>query len=192
VQREAENGLEFARKAKFGYVVDLIIGQLRLIRTLRGLTPSLSSLNDAEFDEGRQHLEADPHLVFATCWYRIRKLQAHFYAGDYASALAAASKAAPLSQTPGHFEPAEYHFYDALARAAHYDSAPRFSETARHWLRPRSLASGGRDLDAMHLYEQAIRSARENGFIQNEAIAHEVAARFYAARAVSRQSLKLT
>src|SRR5882757_7410022 len=27
VQREAENGLEFARKAKFGYVVDTIVGQ---------------------------------------------------------------------------------------------------------------------------------------------------------------------
>jgi GAF domain-containing protein len=40
----------------------------------------------------------------------------------------------------------------------------------------------GRDLDAMHLYEQAIQSARLNGFIQNQAIAHEVAARFYAAR----------
>jgi hypothetical protein len=40
----------------------------------------------------------------------------------------------------------------------------------------------GRDLDAMHLYEQAIQSARQGGFIQNEAIAHEVAARFYAAR----------
>src|SRR6202011_3667698 len=38
----------------------------------------------------------------------------------------------------------------------------------------------GRDLDAMRLYEQAIQSARENGFVQNEALAHEVAARFYA------------
>jgi hypothetical protein len=58
VQREAENGLEFARKAKFGYVVDIIIGQLRFIRTLQGLTSSLSSFNDAEFDESRfeQHL----------------------------------------------------------------------------------------------------------------------------------------
>ena len=37
-------------------------------------------------------------------------------------------------------------------------------------------------LDAEHLYEQAIRSARENGFIHNEAIAYELAARFYAAR----------
>src|SRR5262249_36732527 len=42
VQREVENGLEFARKAKFGYVVDIIIGQLRFIRTLRGL-PRASS-----------------------------------------------------------------------------------------------------------------------------------------------------
>jgi len=40
----------------------------------------------------------------------------------------------------------------------------------------------GRDLDAMRLYEQAIRSARANGFIHNEAIAYQVAARFYAAR----------
>ena len=40
----------------------------------------------------------------------------------------------------------------------------------------------GRDLDAMRLYEQAIRSARANGFVHNEALACEIAARFYAAR----------
>jgi len=34
----------------------------------------------------------------------------------------------------------------------------------------------------MQLYEQAIQSARENGFVQNEALASEVAARFYATR----------
>jgi formate hydrogenlyase transcriptional activator len=39
-----------------------------------------------------------------------------------------------------------------------------------------------RDSDAMRLYEQAINLARENGFIQNEALAHEIAARFYAER----------
>ena len=32
------------------------------------------------------------------------------------------------------------------------------------------------------LYEKAIRSAHANGFIHNEAVAYEVAARFYAAR----------
>src|SRR5258707_11319507 len=34
----------------------------------------------------------------------------------------------------------------------------------------------------MRLYEQTIKSARENGFVQNEALAHELAARYYSAR----------
>src|SRR5258708_30806066 len=37
----------------------------------------------------------------------------------------------------------------------------------------------GRDPEAMRLYEDAILSARKHGFIQNEAISNEVAARFY-------------
>ena len=40
----------------------------------------------------------------------------------------------------------------------------------------------GRDPDAEQLYEQAIRSARDNGFVHNEALAYELAARFYAGR----------
>ena len=40
----------------------------------------------------------------------------------------------------------------------------------------------GRAFDAMHLYDQAIQSAHENGFIQHEALAYEVASRFYLAR----------
>src|SRR5260370_6956700 len=39
----------------------------------------------------------------------------------------------------------------------------------------------GRDMDAMRLYEEAIRSAHENGFVQNEAIASELAGHFYLA-----------
>src|SRR6516165_1041397 len=211
VQREAENGLEFARKAKFGYVVDIIIGQLRFILTLRGLTRSLSSFNDAEFDEGQfeQHLEADPHLVFATCWYWIRKLHVRFYAGDYAAALAAASKAEPLLQTgAGHFESAEYVFYKALARAArcdfasseerrqdlealaaHYKQIDAWAQNCPENFENRAALVGaevarieGRELDAQRLYERAIRLAGENGFVQNEGVANELAARFYASR----------
>ena len=40
----------------------------------------------------------------------------------------------------------------------------------------------GRDVQAMRLYEEAIRSARQHGFVQNEAVAHETAARFYLVR----------
>ena len=211
VLREAEHGLEFARKAKFGYIVDIIIGQLGFIRTLLGLTASLSSFNDSDFDEYRfeEHLQANPHPPFATCWYWIRKLQALYYAGDYASALEAASKAEPLLQTgPGHFEWAEYLFYCALARAAQYGSISseekvRYREAlAGHhkqivvWAEncPENFGNRaalvaaeiakieGHELDAESLYEKAIHLARDHGFVQNEAIAYEAAARFYSAR----------
>ncbi|MBV8224802.1 MAG: PAS domain S-box protein, partial [Verrucomicrobia bacterium] len=39
-----------------------------------------------------------------------------------------------------------------------------------------------RALDAERLYEQAIRSAQANGFVHNEALSNELAARFYRAR----------
>jgi hypothetical protein len=84
VQREAENRLAFAQKARFGIVVDIVTGQLRLILTHRGMAPDFASFNDNLFDEDRfeQRLEGDPQLALPTCWYWIRKLQAHFYAGD--------------------------------------------------------------------------------------------------------------
>jgi predicted ATPase len=95
VQREAEEGLDFIRKIRFDLVSDYIITALSLIRTLRGLTPKFGSFNDAEFDENRfeEHLEENPRLDPVACRYWIRKLQARFYAEDYATAIAAAAKA---------------------------------------------------------------------------------------------------
>ena len=210
-QREAGKGLEFARKARFGLVIDIITTQLSLIRTLRGMTPEFGSFNEESFDESRfeHHLQSDPRLALPECWYWIRKLQARVYASDYASAIEAAANAQQLLWTsPSFFEVAEYHFYDALARASQYDAVsagerPRHLEVLRAHYRqiemwaencPDNFANRaalvaaeiarleGRPLDAMHLYEQAIQSAREYGFVQNEGQAHELAARFYLAR----------
>ena len=125
-QREAENGLDFARKARFGLVIDIITAQLGLIRTLRGLTAEFGSFNDERFNESQfeDHLQSDPRLALPECWYWIRKLQARVYADDCASAIEAASKAQQLLWTsPSFFEVAEFHFYDALARAAQCDAA---------------------------------------------------------------------
>ena len=105
VQREAEHGLEFAQKMRFGLVIDIITAQLGLIRTLRGLTPKFGSFDDEQFDELRfeHHLASNPDLALAECWYWIRKLQARFFAGDYAAAIEASSKAQRLLWTsPSH------------------------------------------------------------------------------------------
>src|SRR6202049_4932348 len=185
---------------------------LVLIRTLRGLTPQFGYLDDVHVNELRMqpHLSGKPLLEIAASWHWIRKIQARYLAGDYAAAADALSKAQPLGGDPfsQHFEAAEFWFYGALSHAASWDSAPP-DEKQRHsealiahqdqldiWARNcpenfenrATLVSAeiariqGRELEAEHLYEQAIRSARENGFVHNEGLAYEVAARFYAAR----------
>jgi PAS domain S-box-containing protein len=210
VQREAENGLEFARKARFGLAIDLISAQLGLIRTLCGMTPKFGSFDDGQFDELRfeRHLANDP-AAQPECFYWIRKLQARFIAGDYESAIDGSLRAQRLLWTaPSNFEMAEYHLYGALSRAASCDSAfpdryrQHFEALAAHhrqlevWAENcpenfgnrAALVAGeiarleGRDFEAMRLYEEAIRLAHTNGFVHNEAVAYEVAARFYAAR----------
>ncbi len=122
VQREAENGLEFAQRARFGLLIDIVTAQLGLVRTLRGATQKLGSFDDGGFDElvFEQHLARDQVLGMPVCFYWIRKLQARFFAGDYASAVDASLAARPLLWTSASlFETAEYHFYGALARAAY-------------------------------------------------------------------------
>jgi PAS domain S-box-containing protein len=211
VQREAEKGLAFAQKARFGLVIAIAATQLGLIRSLRGLTPTFGSFDDGQFDELRleRHFTRNPDLALAECKYWIRKLQARFFAGEYPAAVEASSRAQSLLWVlPSHFETAEYHFYGALSRAATCGSAPAAEQ--RHHMEPlaahhkqlqvwatncpdnfenRAALVGaeiarieGRELDAERLYQQAIRSARANGFVQNEALAYELAARFYAAR----------
>ena len=156
-----------------------------------------------------RHFASLPALALPECWYWIRKLQARFFAGDYPAAIEASLHAEPLLWvSPSFFEVAEYHFYSALSRAACVDSATD-GERQRHvealighqkqqeiWARHcpenfenRAALVGaeiarieGRVLEAEQLYEQAIRSAHSNGFVNNEAIAYELAARFYAAR----------
>ncbi|TCU64033.1 PAS domain S-box-containing protein [Bradyrhizobium sp. R2.2-H] len=207
VQVEVEHGLAFARDIQFGFASDSIAGQLGLIRTLRGLTPIFGCFDDEDLLESR--FCRNPDLKLAAGSYWTRKLQARFFAGDYAGALEASLRAQQLQPTSASFfECAEYHFYSALSRAASCESAAagRWREhltalVAHHrqlevWAtacpdnfenRTVLIAAEiarieGRTLDAEHLYEHAIHSAHTHGFVHNEAIANEVAARFYATR----------
>ena len=211
VQAEVEQRLAFAEKARFGLVVDSIVAQLALIRTLRGLTLKFGSFDDGQFNEFRfeNHFSSNLALAIAACRYWIRKLQARYIAGDYATAIDAESKAQQLLWTaPLAFEEADYHFYGAMAQAAYYGRAPDDQRqhhlealTAHHrqleiWsencpanFENRAALVGAeiarienRVLDAERLYEKAIACARENGFVHTEALAYEVAADFYQQR----------
>jgi PAS domain S-box-containing protein len=211
VQREAENRLEFARKALFGLVIDIITAQTALIRTLRGLTPEFGRFDDAHINEQQieHHLSSNTTLAIAACWYWIRKMQARYLAGDYSAALEASLRAQRLLWTsPCFLEEAEYHFYSALSHSAAWDFAgaqdqrehsealtqhhqqllvwadncPENFENRAALLGAEIARVAGRVLEAMDLYEQAIQSAHANEFVHNEALANELAARFYLAR----------
>jgi PAS domain S-box-containing protein len=210
VWRESEMALDFARKAGFRDAADIILSRQRFIATMQGRTATFSTFSDAQFDEATFEVQlTGERMSLMIGWYWILKLTARFLSGDYAEALAAADKAkALLGALIGRIQLLDYFYYTALTVAALYENATAdeqdrwrdlltaHQEQLREWAEnypptfgdKHALVSAeiahieGRDLDAMRLYEEAIRAARENGFVQNEGLAHEVAARFYAAR----------
>jgi PAS domain S-box-containing protein len=205
VWHESEQCLAFVRKAKSPDYVDRVTTQRQFIQTMRGQTKSLSTFSNALFDERNFEAKlADDRAI--TCWYWVLKLQARFISDDYDMAMAAALNAERLLwAATGCIQLSEYHYYSALTIAALYTTAApgqqntwreklavhleQLGEWARHcsitFLDKYALVSAeiarieSRDFDAIRFYEQAIQYARKGAFIHNEAIASEVAAKFY-------------
>jgi len=161
------------------------------------------TFNEREFVAS---LEANPQAnSLAICWHFIRKLQARYFSGDFEEAYASSLRArAPLWTSRSFMEIPEYHFYTALTVGALHDLRPPAHRTAlvaeleaelscfqvwaenspASFLHKRELIEaelgrvGGDGMRAMYHYEQAMRTAREGGFVQNEGLACELAARF--------------
>jgi predicted ATPase/DNA-binding CsgD family transcriptional regulator len=136
----------------------------------------------------------------------VTRLQRSYLFGDYLSALSEADKMKVLfAAVMGFLVTVEGIFYQSLAMAAAYDElSPKDRNKYRKILKSNQrqmkkwadsckenflhkylLAAAeeariyGRQQEAMSLYDRAIRSARENGYVQNEALACELAAKYY-------------
>ena len=185
-------------QAKFGDVVDIIVSQQRFIASMQGRTATFSTFSDAQFDEAtfeaQLTAERTPTMI---CLYWILKLKARFLSGDYAEALVGSrqGEGAAFGPRPSSMQMLDYFYYTALAVAALFEKASAEQQTEwrelltshreqlREWAEnypptfadKHALVSAeiarleGRDADAMRLYEEAIRSAHEHGFVQNEA-----------------------
>jgi PAS domain S-box-containing protein len=202
---ESVKARDFALNAKFQDVADVILSIQRFVQHLRGRTVGFSSFDVADEQAFEAQL-AESRMATKVCWYWILKLRARFMSGDYVAAIAAAQKAKVLLwASECHIQLLDYCYYSALAAAAFYQEAPpagknelldlliehlaqleEWAENCPSTFRDKYILAAaefarieGRDLDAMRLYEDAIKSAHENGFVQNEGIACELAAKFY-------------
>jgi signal transduction histidine kinase len=208
VLRESEERIDRARQAKQPDAAKAIIETRQYVQNLRGLTTTFSSLSDSEFDEDDFERNLGDNAT-TLCWHAIWKLQARVMSGDFQGALAASPREEELFwASPSPSRSHDYRFYHSLALAgSHAEASPRarsenvgrlrehaaqLAEWSRrcpstfsctHALVAAELARiEGRTEEAMRSYEDAIRSAREHGVVQNEAIAYEVASRFYRER----------
>lgn len=213
VQIEAERGLVYARKIGFAVGIDFIETQLAYIQMLRGQTRLFGSLEpERSTATCKLHRHTATSLV-AACWRSIRTLQARYFAGDYEAATRAGQAAQQLLRTSHSFiEEAEYVFYSALTMAALCNTAPVGEQRAeleliaahhqqlqewadlcgQNYASHATLLKGemarveGRALEAEQLYEQAIHLAQASGFLHIEALANELASRFYSERGLAK------
>ena len=199
--------VDYTEKANILFGADVIKSIQRFFQTMRGFSDQLATLSGEGFDERafEEHLEKESFPI-VRLMYQVMKIAQRLLAGNYEDAVAAASAARDnLSGGNGFIISAEYHYYGALARAAHFNAVPAEEqaglrrdledhvERLRVWAEScpdnfegkHALVSAeiarldGRPLDAAALYDKAIVTSRRSGFTHQEALASELAARFY-------------
>jgi tetratricopeptide (TPR) repeat protein len=171
----------------------------QVAKALAGLTESPTSLTDDQFDESR-----DLSFICRTTnsnqvgFYHVARLKLHYYQGEYREALEEAEQALAAA---GSFarQPAEVDlaFFRALAMLAIDDGVASNLEAIQydrdrlaHWqtdceanfahktrLVDAEIARVQGRPEALELYQQAIQTARADGFPHHAALASELAAR---------------
>jgi PAS domain S-box-containing protein len=207
VCNDVEQALAFAEASGLSLSAKFLSQQKAAVLELMGRDweqrLEVSGATEPNFIEGSQPL--------SEFFYHAAQVQISALAGHYHVALTFAKQAEELAWCArAYLEFAEYRFYTGLAHAAAYDiSSPERRDMHVNGLReqhrkltawskriPANFAARqaliaaevarieGRALEAEHLFEEAIRLAREASFPQIEAIAAERAAYFYEARGI--------
>jgi signal transduction histidine kinase len=178
-----------------------------MMASLEGRTESLRSLSGEGFDETAYARELDRRgFSFASCWYYTIKLELALLDEDPEGAVAMALEAEQrIVGNRAVYMDVDLFFFSCLAllarrpgvtgaeRAQHAAWLARHREKIAGWsescpdnflhqhllLAAEEARLAGDGAEAMRLYDQAIGAAGEHGFVQHQALANELAARFY-------------
>ncbi|MGF6985189.1 PAS domain S-box-containing protein [Paraburkholderia atlantica] len=193
------NAIEFVKRIHFRHVHDILFSIQQFIQRLRGRTSDGTAIEDATIDAQI----TEDGIAVVNCFHWILQVQRHYLLGEPEKALACAAKARPLLWSARcHIQFPNYCLYHSLALAAVHgsSSADRQAEikadiTANieafaRWakscpitfahkhllLRAELDRLNGHAMRAIRFYEHAARSAGEQGFVQDQALANERAA----------------
>jgi PAS domain S-box-containing protein len=207
VLQVVEKYKSFSKQTRNAVNYQIIKEYGQFLLCFKGLTEGETSFNDSNFNEEesiqvfKDH-KSVPHLVS----HFIMKQIAAFIYEKHAESLEYVVKIKEQNLTVMNLMiHTTHYFYHALALSANYlilDEEKRSEyvqlieeiiEKHKIWAtncpenfhnRYKLLCAElarikGQQLDAMYLYDEAIKSAKENGFIHQEALANELAGRFY-------------
>jgi predicted ATPase/signal transduction histidine kinase len=205
VQAECETNLEFYQKLGHRDMEGLLLAYRQAIRCLQDQTHQRARYEDDGFSE-QEYLESIRGSPLILCEYQILRVQTSYLLGDLADALEMSRAVGTNLHLVRPLLPSiDYAFYTALALAAYHPAASSSEKGSllaqlkaqlqlldtwaqgcpENFRQKRLLVAAelgrieGRQSDAMRLYDAAIDSAHQNEFPQDEALAHDLAGRFY-------------
>ena len=202
--------LSFTRETQNFLSTNTLLAYRFAILNLLGKTDSHLLFQDAQIAES-QHIEnmRSRDDLYSCCFFYILKLQILFLYGEIKTALSYENSIGEcLPSIRNHFQEVEFTLYLSLCLSSEYKNAgPERKEQYLHKLeknlaRLEAWAANcpenflhkyllvkaeickieGKKLEAMELYDSAIATAMENRFTQDEALANELAAKFWLER----------
>jgi PAS domain S-box-containing protein len=197
---ESINRFAFVQKRGYAHIADILLAIQRFVAALRGDISNDRLVGDAA-------ILLRTGLPVVQCYYWILQLQLRYLKGDVEGAIEASGNARPLLWSARcHIQTGNFRFYHTLALLAALRSRlgltadtlqrdlaeniaalAKLADTAPHtYAHKQTLVAAevagaeGRDVEAMRLYEQGVRSALEKGFVQDAAVGAELAGDFFA------------
>ena len=207
VLKESKLYSDYVNKVKNIHGIYFQIVLQQIIFNLQGLTKNVFTWNTNKFNE-KKYLDEITKLGLSNSihFYYIAKIQTFFLFEDYLQAHQMAIESENMVKFSfGLLRVGEHYFYYSLTLLALYPSVNSKTQKSdwklivshqkqlkkwadscpQNFLHKYLLIAAeiarvsNKDLEAMDLYDQSIASARENEYTQNEAIANELAAKFY-------------
>jgi predicted ATPase/signal transduction histidine kinase len=217
VRQEALSGHDFASKVGFWDVSQMMLVFRRYVEQLQGLSGSFATLNGDGFEEAAFEARlAEGSLTPLRCSYGIVKMMSRFMSGAHEQARQAGeSVKALLWSVSGQAYQYLHVLYEALTLAAccqdagpalrtgYLETIGRHHQQLAEWAGncPENFRAAerlvcaelarlnGEPERAHRAYEESLQSAREQGSLQNAALACELAACFWKERGLSSTAL---